>query len=291
MPGRAPRAGRGVPARPDRGRRRPRRGDHDRVPRGRARHGGPASLGDPQGDARQLDHAGPARLGVQEQGRPAPARRGDRLPAVAGRRAARHGHRPEGRRGDDAIGGPERAVRRAGLQGHDRPVRRQAHVLPRLLGQAQLGLVRPERLDRPQGAGRPRARDARQPPRGPPGGRRGRDRGGRRPQADHDRRHALRSRTARSCSRRSTSPSRSSTRPSSPRPRPTRTSSPRRSSAWPRRTRPSACGRTRRPARPSSAAWASSTSRSSSTVSCASSRSTPTSAARRSPTARRCATP
>ena len=115
---------------------------------------------------------------------------------------------PKGGERDDPGRRPERAVLGAGLQGHDRPVRRQAHVLPRLLGQAQLGLVRPERLDRPQGARRAGARDARQPPRGPPGGRRGRDRGGRRPQADHDRRHALRSLRARSCSRRSTSPSR-----------------------------------------------------------------------------------
>ena len=53
-----------------------------------------------------------------------------------------------------------------------------------------------------------------------------------------------------------------------------------------RRTRPSASTRTRRPARPSSPAWASCTSRSSSTACCASSRSTPTSASRRSPTAR-----
>ena len=46
---------------------------------------------------------------------------------------------------------------------------------------------------------------------------------------------------------------------------------------------------TRRPARPSSPAWASCTSKSSSTACCASSRSRPTSASRRSPTARRSA--
>ena len=59
--------------------------------------------------------------------------------------------------------------------------------------------------------------------------------------------------------------------------------------AWrcPRRTRPSRSTPTRRPARPSSAAWASCTSRCSSTACCASSRSTPTWASPRSPTARR----
>ena len=58
------------------------------------------------------------------------------------------------------------------------------------------------------------------------------------------------------------------------------------SRASPKRIRPSASHRTRRPARRSSPAWASSTSRSSSTASSASSTSTRTSAARRSPTAR-----
>ena len=46
------------------------------------------------------DHAGAARLRVQEQGRPAAARRRDRLPAEPARRAADPRHRPEdGRRG------------------------------------------------------------------------------------------------------------------------------------------------------------------------------------------------
>ncbi len=55
----------------------------------------------------------------------------------------------------------------------------------------------------------------------------------------------------------------------------------------PTRTRPSASAPTRRPARPSSPAWASCTSRCSSTACCASSTSTPPSASRRWPTARR----
>ena len=56
--------------------------------------------------------------------------------------------------------------------------------------------------------------------------------------------------------------------------------------SWPRRTPPSRPTPTRRPARPSSPAWASSIWRSSSTVCCVSSRSKPTSARPRSPTVR-----
>ncbi len=264
-PGGAARAGRDASPRPGRGGRRPRRRHHERVPRGRAGRGRPAARRDPQGDARQLDHPGAARLGVQEQGRPAAARGRHRLPAVADRRAAVVGIDP--RTGEESIrpADLDAAVLGARVQGHERPVRRQADLLPRLLGQAQLGLLRDERVDRPQGARRPPARDAREPPRGPAAGRRRRDRGRRRPQADDDRRHAVRPGQAGRCSSRSTSPSRSSTSPSSRRRRPTRTSWPRPSSAWPRRTRPSACARTRRPARRSSPAWASCTSRSSST--------------------------
>ena len=114
-----------------------------------------------------------------------------------------------------------------------------------------------------------------------------RHRGRHRPQEHPHRRHPLRRRGTRSCSRSSSSPSRSSTSPSSPRPRPTRTRWARPSSRCPRRTRPSRSAPTRRPARPSSPAWASCTSRCSSTACCASSRSTPPSASRRSPTARR----
>ena len=75
-------------------------------------------------------------------------------------------HRSQERRADRARGAPGRALLGAGLQGHVRPVRRQADLLPRLLGQAQLGLLRAQPGHRPQGAGRPPAGDARQPPRG-----------------------------------------------------------------------------------------------------------------------------
>ncbi len=41
-----------------------------------------------------------------------------------------------------------RAVRRARLQGHGRPLRREAHLLPHLLGQARGRRPRPQRFDR-----------------------------------------------------------------------------------------------------------------------------------------------
>ena len=87
-------------------------------------------------------------------------------------------------------------VRGARLQGDGRPLRRQADLLPRLLGQAlrrQPGAERDQRQDR---ADRAAADDARQPPRGDRGVLRGRHRRRRRPQADLDRRHALGARRA-----------------------------------------------------------------------------------------------
>ena len=85
-------------------------------------------------------------------------------------------------------------------------------------------------------------------------------------QAGRHRRHAGRPRRARSSSRPSTSPSPSSRSRSSPRPRSTRRRWRPPWPASPRRTRPSRCAPTRRPARPRSPAWASCTSRSSSTA-------------------------
>ena len=105
------------------------------------------------------------RHGVQEQGRPAAARRGRRLPAVAARYSAGDRHRPqlEGRgRPHRAEGRRQGAVRSAGVQDHDRPVRRAAHVLPRLFGHAgyrHLGAQRHQRQDR---ANRPPVEDARE---------------------------------------------------------------------------------------------------------------------------------
>ena len=82
-------------------------------------------------------------------------------------------------------------LRRARLQGHDRPLRRQAHLLPRLLGQARGRRARPQRHHRQDRADRPAADDARQQPRGDRGVLRGRHLRRRRPQADRHRRHAL----------------------------------------------------------------------------------------------------
>ena len=105
------------------------------------------------------------------------------VPAVEGLRArARLGQRRKPR---PSRGLRRRAVRGAGLQDHGRPVRRQAHLLPRLLGQAGGRLARAQRLDRPHRAHRPAAHDARQRARGARGGlrrrhrRRGRHQAGR----------------------------------------------------------------------------------------------------------------
>ena len=87
----------------------------------------------------------------------------------------------------------ERAVRRARVQDHDRPVRRQAHLLPRLLGRARSRLVRATtRVKDKQRAHRPPPADARQQARGDQGGPRRRHRRRGRPQGHHHRRHALR---------------------------------------------------------------------------------------------------
>ena len=143
------------------------------------------------------------RLRLQEQGRPAAARRDRRAPALAARGPARDRDRArrQGRlRGERRRhrGHParrrQRPLRRARLQGDGRPLRRQADLLPRLLGQALRRRPGPERLDRAHRADRPPADDAREPPRGGRGGLRGRHRGRRRPQADLHGRHALRSR-------------------------------------------------------------------------------------------------
>ena len=113
-------------------RRRARRAD----PRGGGDPRAAAQGGHPQGDARDRAHPGPVRLLLQEQGRAAAAGRGARLPAQPARRAAGGGLGGHPRRGRP----PGRAQRRrrralcgAGLQDHGRPLRRQAHLLPRVL--------------------------------------------------------------------------------------------------------------------------------------------------------------
>ncbi len=126
---------------------------------------------------------------------------------------------------------PERRRRRALLghrfQDHVRPLRGQAHLLPGVLGHAQGGLLRVQRQQGQEGAGRPHPADARQPSRG---------HHRRCSRATSPRRWASRppppatrcaTTAAPSSWSPSSSPSRSSSWPSSPRPRPTRTGSPR----------------------------------------------------------------
>ena len=62
-----------------------------------------------------------------------------------------------------------RAVRRAGVQDHDRPLRRPVGVLPRLFRDAETGRFGLQRRQAPQGAHRPPAAHARQQARGDPG--------------------------------------------------------------------------------------------------------------------------
>ena len=74
--------------------------------------------------------------------------------------------RPEDRRRDHPHARRQRAVQRARLQDRGRPVRRQARLLPGLLGHAQGRLVRLQPGQGQARADRPHPPDARQPPRG-----------------------------------------------------------------------------------------------------------------------------
>ena len=106
--------------------------------------------------------------------------------------------------------------------------------------------------DRQDRARRPHPDDARQRPRGGPGGLRRRHRRRRRHQADRHRRHARRAGRPDQARERSSSPSRSSRSRSSRRRSPTRRRCRSRWAASPRRTRRSRSRPTRRPARPRS---------------------------------------
>ena len=163
------------------------------------------------------------------------------------------GHRADARTSEGRAGRAARrrqgALRGARLQGDGRPVRRQADLLPRLLGHAQGRLEGPEREHRAHRADRPHPRDARQPPRGARGDLRRRHRRRRRPQADLDRRHAVRpggadhardDRVPRAGDR-GLDRAEDQGRPGEARHRRWR--------GWPRRTRPSRSAPTRRPAR------------------------------------------
>ena len=158
------------------------------------------------------------------------------------------------------------AVLRARVQDHDRPVRRSARLHPRLLGRDGVGL---DGLQRDQGqdrARRPSPQDAREQARGDQGSLRGRHRRRRRPPQRDDGRHDLRReeagrarvdglpRAGHHAGHRAAHQG----RPGEARARASASCRP--------RTRPSACRPTSTPARSSSAAWASCTSRSSSTA-------------------------
>ena len=165
-----------------------------RRPRARHRH---AQALHPQGG--QADHlrARALRLGLQEQGRAAPARRGRRLSALA-RRSRRHqGHRRRHRRGDHSPAERFRAVLHARLQDHGRSVRRHDHLLPRLFRQDRVGHDRAQFDQGQERARRPHAAHARQQPRGHQGSLCRRHRRARRPQGHPHRRHALRHCTSR----------------------------------------------------------------------------------------------
>ena len=79
---------------------------------------------------------GAVRLGLQEQGRPAHARRGGRLPARARSTCPPTQGTKPGKEDDRAHARRRRPVRRPRLQDHDRPLRRQAHLPAGLLGDA-----------------------------------------------------------------------------------------------------------------------------------------------------------
>ena len=118
---------------------------------------------DPSRHPGRQDQPGPVRHGVQEQGRPAPARRRREVPAVPARHRRHRGPQagPRGRE-DRAAAHRRRAVLRPGLQDRQRPAPRQAHLRPRLLRQARGGHQRAQLGQRPQGADRQGLPDARQ---------------------------------------------------------------------------------------------------------------------------------
>ena len=172
--------------------------------------------------------------------------------------------RQSGRRADRAPGERQRAVRGARVQDHDRPVRRSAHVLPRVFRRADRRVVGVQLDQAAFRANRPSAEDAREQARGNQGSLRGRHRGGRWPEERLHRRHAVR-REAADRARVDGLPeaghlarhrAQNEVRPGEARRRP--------SEADGGRSRRSTCRPTSRPVRSSSPAWASCTSRSSS---------------------------
>ncbi len=103
----------------------------------------------------------PVRLGVQEQGRPAHARRRRRLPALAhGRPVDRRPRRPRRGEGARAPRGLQGALQRACVQDRRAPVLRQAHLHPGVLRSPGRGFRGPQRDQGQQGAHREDLPDA-----------------------------------------------------------------------------------------------------------------------------------
>ena len=168
-PGRAGREGRRVPHQAARGRRRDRRDAAGEVLRRRRAHGRGDQGRHPQADHQLRGLPGAVRQRVQEQGRAAHAGRRHRLPALAAGRAA--GRRPrarQGRRRDHPQPVDRRAVLRAGVQGRDAPVLRQADLRPGVLGQGRLRQPGHQRDQGQEGAAGQAVPDALQ--QGEPGG-------------------------------------------------------------------------------------------------------------------------
>ena len=126
------------------------------------------------------------RVRVQEQGRPAHARRGHRLPAQPARHRGDRRHGAGRRDRGPAARRRGRAVLGAGVQDPDRPAPGQADLHPRVLRQAGRRVPGAEQHQGPQGAGRQDLPDARQQARRACGRGRRRDRRRQRHEADDD---------------------------------------------------------------------------------------------------------
>ena len=171
--------------------------DHGEVPRRQARRGhrgGDLTRAIRKGTCSVQVRARAVRLGVQEQGRAAAARRGRQLPAVAARHSAGRGHRTRTtttrrveRKADDNE--PFAAL---AFKIIERPVRRQPDVLPRLLGHDHERHERAELDARQARAHRPHPAHARQQARRAQGVPRRQHLRGRRPARHAHRRHAVR---------------------------------------------------------------------------------------------------
>ena len=131
--------GRGSTREAARGGRRRRRGAAWRsTSSGEADHRGRDPRRAPQGHARAEARAGALRLGLQEQGRAAAARRASSTTCRRRSTCRRcKGIDPDTARKTSAQADGRRAVLRARVQDHDRPVRRHADLLPRLLRRAR----------------------------------------------------------------------------------------------------------------------------------------------------------